>query len=121
MVNYFFDAYAIIEITKNNPNYIRFLEEPVTTTRFNLVELLHITLVEHGKDAAKKAFEKFKNTALEVSDEILLKAMEFRLKNKGKGLSYVDCIGYVFALENKLKFLTGDRAFEKMDNVEFVR
>lgn len=121
MVNYFFDTYALIEIAKNNPSYVKYLEEPITTTRFNLVELLYIILAEQGKDAAKKAFEKFKNAAPDVPDEILLKAVEFRLKSRGKGLSYVDCIGYIFAMENKLKFLTGDDAFEKMENVEFVK
>ncbi|MBI4174112.1 MAG: PIN domain-containing protein [Candidatus Aenigmarchaeota archaeon] len=121
MVNYLFDTYALIEIVKNNPGYLKYLEENVTTTRFNLVELLYIILAEQGKDAAKKAFEKFKNAVIDIPDEILLKAMEFRLKNKGKGLSYVDCIGYVAAMENKLKFLTGDDAFEKMENVEFVK
>lgn len=121
MVNYFFDTYALIEIVRNSPNYIKYLEEPITTTRFNLVEFLYIILAEQGKDAAKKAFEKFKNAAEDVPDDILLKAVEFRLKNRGKGLSYVDCIGYVFAVENNIKFLTGDDAFEKMENVEFVK
>lgn len=121
MVNYFFDTYALIEIIKNNPNYIRFVDEVITTSRSNLVELIYIMLSERGEKDAKQAFEKFKDSETEVSDGLLFKAMEFRFKNRKKGLSYVDCIGYVFALENGMKFLTGDDAFEKMENVEFVK
>jgi len=121
MVNYFFDTYALIEITKNNPNYLKFIEEIIVTTRFNLAELIYIILSEKGEPSAKQAFAKFRGAEIDVSDDVLFKAMLFRFKNKKKNLSYVDCIGYIFALENNLKFLTGDDAFEGMENVEFVK
>ena len=121
MVNYFFDTYALIEITKNNPSYIKFIDEAIVTARSNLTELIYIILSERGEAAAKEAFSRFKDAETEVSDDILFKAMTFRLKNKKKGFSYVDCIGYIFALENKLKFLTGDDGFKDFPNVEFVK
>lgn len=121
MVNYFFDTYALIEITKNNPNYIRFIEENVTTSKFNLAELIYAAILENGEEFAKSLFERFKDSETEISDDILFKAMVFRFKNKKKNLSYADCIGYVFSLENGLKFLTGDEAFKDMANVEFVK
>ena len=121
MVNYFFDTYSLIELTKNNPNYAVFIDEPVTTTKFNLAELFYIILVELGEKKAKGVHSKFKDFEVDVSDEILFKAMKFRFENKKKGFSYTDAIGYIFALETNLKFLTGDDAFEGMDNVEFVK
>lgn len=121
MVNYFFDTYALIELTKNNPRYMKVADEVVTTTHFNLVELFFRMLEDYGEEKAKEIYHKFKPCAIEISDDILFKAMQFRLKNRKKGLSYVDCIGYIFASKNGLKFLTGDDAFEKMDNVEFVK
>ena len=121
MVRYFFDTYALVEIIKNSPNYVRFADEIITTSKFNLTELIYIVLSDLGEKEAKQAFEKFKDTEISIPDEILFKAMKFRLKNRKKGLSYVDCIGYVFAFENRLKFLTGDHAFESMENVEFVK
>ena len=121
MVNYFFDTYALIEVTKNNPNYLKFIGEDVVTSKFNLVELTYITLVELGEESAKKVFQRFKDAEVDIDDEILFKAVKFRLKHKKKSLSYADCIGYIFALENKLKFLTGDHAFEGMNSVEFVK
>ena len=36
-------------------------------------------------------------------------------------LSYVDYIGYILAKQRNVKFLTGDKEFENMDNVEFVK
>lgn len=48
-----------------------------------------------------------------------LNAMKLKLKNKN--LSYTDCIGYIFAIKNNLKFLTGDKKFNDMPNVEFVQ
>jgi hypothetical protein len=36
-------------------------------------------------------------------------------------LSYVDALGYVIATKMKIKFLTGDNAFEGMENVEYVK
>jgi predicted nucleic acid-binding protein len=47
--------------------------------------------------------------------------MKFRLKEKAKRLSYVDAIGYQLALEKNAKFLTGDKEFKGMKNVEFVK
>jgi len=32
-----------------------------------------------------------------------------------------DCVGYVLAIRNNLKFLTGDEKFENKKNVEFVK
>ncbi len=121
MVRYFFDTYALIEIAKNSPQYVRFADEDITTTRFNLAELIYIVMSELGEKSAEKAFEKFRDSETHVSDATLFNAMKFRLKNKNRGLSYVDCIGYTFALENGLVFLTGDRAFSGLPGVEIVR
>ena len=32
-----------------------------------------------------------------------------------------DCIGYILAKNIGIKFLTGDKEFENLDNVEFVK
>ena len=40
--------------------------------------------------------------------------MEFRLKWKDRKVSMTDCIGYVMAKRLGIKFLTGDKEFEKI-------
>ena len=43
-VNYFFDSYAIIEIVKENKNYLKYLDEEATITIFNLAEIYYSVL-----------------------------------------------------------------------------
>ena len=40
--------------------------------------------------------------------------------DKDRKISYTDAIGYIYVLRNKLVFLTGDKEFENIDNVEFI-
>ena len=47
--------------------------------------------------------------------------MEFRLKWKDRGVSITDCVGYIMAREMGIKFLTGDKEFEGLEGVEFVK
>ena len=42
-------------------------------------------------------------------------------KTMHKKLSIPDAVGYTIAKKHGVKFLTGDRDFENMENVEFVR
>ena len=121
MVKYFFDTYALIELVKNSSSYVKILDEVVVTTKFNLVELYFLVLEDFGEEKAKQIYNKFKDCVVDVPDDALFRAMAFRLKNKKKNLSYVDCIGYAFSLMNDLKFLTGDEAFRDLPGVEFIK
>jgi len=115
---YFFDSYAIIEITKGNPNYAPFIQEEVAITIFNLAEIYYSALNYASEETAEKICNKYKNNSIEINDEILKEAMKF---NKKKNLSYADCIGYICSIKNNLIFLTGDKEFQTMENVEFIK
>ncbi len=118
---YFFDTYAFIEIIRGNKNYAIFKKTEMATTKLNLMEVYYWLLNKFGKEAADIFYDETVQYAIEIPDEIIKEAMIFRMKNKPKNLSYVDCIGYMLAKTNSLKFLTGDREFKGMDNVEFVK
>lgn len=118
-MKYFFDTYALIEIAKNNPNYINYSDSTVVTTIFNLAELYYVVLRDFNDERAESIYYKFKECINEVDDDVIFGAMRLKLKNKK--MSYTDCIGYSYALKHDLKFLTGDRAFEQMESVELVR
>jgi len=120
-INYFFDTYAIIELVSGSPVYARFIEEPVAITIFNLAEIYYSALNSMDESKAEEIYEKYKWCVVNISDEALKDAMKFRKKNKRRDLSYSDCIGYVYALKNNLRFLTGDKEFENLENVEFVK
>ena len=47
--------------------------------------------------------------------------MGFRFNNLKKDISMTDCIGYFLAKSLGIKFLTGDKEFENMKDVEFVK
>ncbi len=118
---YYFDTYAFIEIIRGNPNYSAFVKTEFATTKLNLMEAYYWLLNKFGKKAADDFYDETVQYAIEIGDEIIKEAMSFRTQNKQKNLSYVDCIGYILAKANSLKFLTGDIQFKSMDNVEFVQ
>ncbi len=122
---FFFDTYALVCLIQNNPNYAKFRESIILTTQFNLVELYYSVLKDYNEKTARDIYNKFKNCIVAVDDETIFKAMGFRLKikreNPKSNISYVDCIGYQCAKANKIPFVTGDKEFEEIDDVEFVR
>ena len=58
---------------------------------------------------------------MEIDDETLKEAMKFRKELKKRDVSYTDSIGYIYAKRHNMKFLTGDKEFENLENVEFVK
>ena len=121
-LNYFWDTYAIMEFVNGNQNFMRFVNEPVTITIFNLAEIFWVSLREYDENVAAKIYNNCKNYVIEIDDETLKEAIKFRKKAyKNKKISYADAVGYVYALRNDLIFLTGDKEFEDLENVEFVK
>lgn len=122
MVNaFFFDSYALVELTKGNPKYIAYADSQVIITIFNLVEFTYSALTDYGKEKAEELCKKFTECVHNIDEDTIIEAMEFRKQHKKRNLSYADCVGYVFAKKNKLVFLTGDEQFRNFDNVEFVK
>ncbi len=119
---FFFDTYAFYEIIEGNENYSAYAKNvAIVTTKLNLMELHYGLLIQYGKKEAEHYFDELSKFTIEISDEMIKKANEFRASLKKKSLSYVDCVGYVIAKSRNIKFLTGDKGFEGLDNVEFVK
>ena len=85
------------------------------------MEVYYRILKEFNLQDANKFFEETLEFVIEIENEVIKEAMIFRLQNSKRNLSYIDCIGYVTAKKNGLKFLTGDIQFKDMENVEFVQ
>lgn len=125
-MNYFFDTYALQEIAQASSSYLPYaVNTGVVTTRLNLMELYYGYASKGEPETAEKLFEKFRRFCVEIDDNTIKEAMweKVRLRKilKKSNVSYVDCIGYVLAKRLKAKFLTGDREFEGLENVEFVK
>jgi len=118
---YFFDTYALFAIVQGNSNYENYKENQVIMTVFNLVELYYQVLRDYGEKKAKEIYHHFEDCVIEIEEEVVSEAMNFRLAHKQKRLSYADCIGYFCAKKNNILFLTGDMQFQNFENVEFVK
>lgn len=119
---FFFDTFAFFESIKGNENYRPYLHDVgIVTTRLNLMELYHGLLVTSGKAVAEKYYSEFLPFCVDPDEDSYKEAAELRYRLKRQNLSYIDCMGYILARKNGVRFLTGDKQFEGMDNVEFVR
>jgi predicted nucleic acid-binding protein len=118
---FFFDSYAIIEMLENGENYSAFKEEQGIMFQFNLIEVYYHYYATSGEEIAKKIYAQLKSGVVEVPEKVVFEAVKFKKQNAKKNLSYIDCLGYIYAKMHKMKFLTGDNAFNGMDNVEFVK
>ena len=119
--NFFCDTYALIEIIKGNKNYEIYTDFILITSELNLMELYYSLLRDYGKSFAEKYFNEWETSAIKIPKSFIRTAMELKhLHNKEK-LSYIDCMGYIYAMENGIPFLTGDSKFQNKAGVEFVK
>ena len=120
---FFYDSYAVLAYLSGNENYRLFFEEnDGLLTKLNLMEIYYRTLEVHGVKAASQVVKVFAKYVIDFGVADIESSMKLRLelKKKGRNISYADALGYFLALKNKVKFLTGDKWFEKLEGVEFV-
>lgn len=119
---YFFDTYVFFEINNKNINYDKYKDCQFVTTVFNLAELNWIMKIRNKEDVDETTLS-LQDYISSVHAEDVCKAMDFRkqMKKKKINISAADAIGYIIAEKLNIKFLTGDKEFEGMKNVEFVR
>ncbi len=118
---YFYDSYAVIEYFKGSESHKKYFEEDIgVLAPTNLIEIHHAILREFSEKEADEFTRIISVLAVDPDIEILIAASKFRKANNKSGLSYADCIGYVYAIKNGMKFLTGDPAFRGFPGVEFV-
>ena len=120
-MKYFLDTYALVEIVKGNKSYKKYTEEELYTSMFNLYELYYNLLRDYGEEKAKEMFYKFYSLIIQIKNDWVFLAARFKLENKKFNISYTDALGYIIAKENNMKFLTGDKEFKDIENVEFVK
>lgn len=118
---FFFDSYAIFEIMKGNLRYEKYTKSRIILTKLNLFEIFYNILKEYGEEKANFYLNKYWEFAIDYDKDVLEAAAKLRLKYKDKKISMTDCIGYMIAKKYGIKFLTGDKEFENLPNVEFMK
>lgn len=118
---YFFDTYAFFELIYGNPNYKKFEDIMAITSIFNLVELNFSMKKDFSELTADRYTDEYWKYLVDITSEDVKIAMSLRKKFKHKNLSAPDAIGYTVAKRLGIKFLTGDKSFKDLENVEFVK
>ena len=116
-----FDTYAIIETIRGNKNYDPYLDSEIIINDFILAELCYNLIKEKGLEKSNWLIDKYSRFVLKVNTKIIKEAMLFRFENRNKDVSMTDCISYMLAKDLNIRFLTGDKEFANMPDVEFVR
>lgn len=119
--DYFFDSYAIIELLKGNLRYQPYRTAGMVILKFNLFEVFYSYIREENELAGSQFLEDYQKFVQEFDLSVIRAAAKFKYENRKKELSMADCLGYCYAKELGIKFLTGDRQFEDLENVEFVK
>ena len=114
------DSYALMEIGRDNPKFMNLLNEDFVITDLTMAEFYSILYRNGNEDVAKYWNIRLGGYCKIVSREILITALKYRIDNKKENMSIFDCVGYIFSLENNLKFVTGGRAFKNKENVMFI-
>ena len=115
------DTYALVEIKQGNPKFQKFLDLPFVITDPTIAEFYIVIMKEEGEEEARFWYKKLVHYCVAIDRDILIKGWKFRESNKKDNLSIFDAAGYVYALENNHKFVTGEKAFEHRERVEFIK
>lgn len=118
---YCLDTYALWEIQYANPKFSLFSNESFVITEWTFVEFYRSILKQYDKITADYWLRKLRPFIRKVEIEILLKAVVFQEENKKTDMSVYDCVGYTFAQENNLLFVTGDKEFKGRKGVLFIQ
>ena len=124
MTRFFLDSYAIMEYLSGNKRFAPYIDRgDWATSVFDLVEVYYAALRDQSEEYADRACLAFRPGMIEIKDEDVKAGMATRLRLRAKdlNLSYADALGYEMAKRTGAKFLTGDRAFSGLPEVEFVR
>lgn len=116
---YFFDTYAVLEVIKGSANYRPYFNCGVILTKLNLFEVCHAFIRIGEREKALFYMKQYEQFVVDFDENDILMAAV--LKSQNRNLSMTDCIGYIVSVKSKSKFLTGDKEFSNMPNVEFVK
>jgi predicted nucleic acid-binding protein len=115
------DTYALVEISKANSSYENILDENFVIPNPVIAEFYNILLREYNERTANYWLKLLKPYRGKIRLDVWIKAIKFKNKHKKEKLSFFDCIGYIFALENNMTFVTGDKQFSNKSQVLYIK
>ena len=115
------DTYALVEIYLGNEKFAEYLNADFIINDLTLAEFYGVLLKEYGEGEAELWLKKLERYSVQVTRRVLVEAIKFRQEHKKQNVSFFDAVGYVFSLKNGYHFVTGDKEFENLPNVEFKK
>ncbi len=115
------DTYALVEIYLGNKKFAEYLNLEFVINDLTLAEFYGVLMREYGLEEAEKWLRKLERYSAMVKREILIEAIKFRYEHRKQDVSFFDAVGYIFSLKNGYYFVTGDKEFENLPNVEFKK
>ncbi|QQR92698.1 MAG: PIN domain-containing protein [Candidatus Iainarchaeum archaeon] len=117
----FLDTYALVEIAKGSKNYEKIVDYPFAICELTLAEFYSVILRDRSESEAEFWVKKYLPFVQSSDLATLLEAVKFKHKHKNQNLSFFDAFGYAHAIRNGGSFVTGDKAFEKMPQVNYIK
>ena len=114
------DTTALMQIHDGDARILPHLYEETTTTDLTLAEFYGVVYRKLGEKTAEHWQKKFITMTRPVGLRTLFAAVKLKEDSKKERLSFFDCVGYVYAQEHGMKFLTSDAAFKGKKGVVFV-
>ncbi|MEK6893587.1 MAG: PIN domain-containing protein [Nanoarchaeota archaeon] len=115
------DTYALVEIYLGNEKFAEYLNVDFIINDLTLAEFYGVLLKEYGLEEAELWLKKLEGYSIQVDKETLIEAIKFRYENKKQNISFFDSVGDIFSVKNGGYFVTGDKEFENLPNVEFKK
>lgn len=118
------DSYAFFEHVGGNPRYKQvFQERDVVTTALNVLEVYHVLRRQLAPQVALRHAQACFSYITDVPRDTVFAAAVFKedMVRRKRNCSYIDAWGYSSARALGRRFLTGDRAFDGIAQVEFVK
>ena len=113
------DTYALAEIAQGNSHFTTYLNQEIIITEITLAEFYAVLLREEGENIAESWLKKLTPYTMPVKLNILIEAVKFRYQHRQQNISFFDAVGYIYSLNFGYLFVTGDKEFEHLKNVEF--
>ncbi|MDO8661298.1 MAG: type II toxin-antitoxin system VapC family toxin [Candidatus Woesearchaeota archaeon] len=114
------DTSALMEIHNGGIHAKRLLEDNSVIPDLILAEFYGLLYRLHGQQTAEYWIRKLSPFAVHVSRETLFKAVKYRIDRKKEKLSFFDAVGYMYAQEFKLLFVTCDNDFKGKKGVLLI-
>ncbi len=114
------DTYALVEINNGSPKSANLLNEEIAIADVTMAEFYGYLYRKYNLKTADYWHRRLSFLCRPVPRDIMIKAIRFKVDNSKEDLSFFDCVGYIFALENGMKFVTGDKEFKGKPEVEFM-